>query len=140
MSRERSLRGRLALVTGGTRGIGAATTEALAGRGASVVATYRSDAESATAFAGSVSREQDGVVSVIPYDLAADPDDASSAEQLLDRVQGRHGVVDILVANASSPHAQVALAQLPADALVAKAAADIAGLHRLVVPLTPGMR
>lgn len=51
MSTPDSLAGRLALVTGGTRGIGAATSAALARLGATVVATCRSDTDSAAAFA-----------------------------------------------------------------------------------------
>lgn len=46
--------GQVALVTGGTRGIGAAISERLLGEGASVVAVYASDDESAQRFAAAV--------------------------------------------------------------------------------------
>ena len=140
MSEEQPLAGRLALVTGGTRGIGAATTRVLADLGAAVVATYRSDADSAAAVAAAAPEGRVGTVAVTAYDLAAGPGAPSSTEGLIERVQQRHGDVDILVANASAPYPQSPLAKLSADDLVAKTATDISALHRLVVALAPGMR
>lgn len=138
MSTPGPLTGRLALVTGGTRGIGAATSDALADLGATVVATYRSDEASACSFAQRTTHPQ-GSVDVLAYDTAAGPKDPASAEQLLDRVRGDHGDIDILVANASAPYPVRPLADLTADNLVTKASTDISALHRLVIALAPGM-
>lgn len=139
MSADRPLDGRLAVVTGGTRGIGAATSEALAGLGATVVATYRSKAESANAFAEDVSARAPGQVHVAAYDLAAGPADPQSAEQLL-QLASEHGDIDILVASASGPYRQAPLAEQSAEELAEKLSTDIAALHRLVIPVTGGMR
>lgn len=138
MSTPGPLTGRLALVTGGTRGIGAATTDALAGLGASVVATYRSDEASARAYAERRTHPQ-GAVDVLAYDTAAGPEDPGSAERLLDQVRRDHGDVDILVANASAPYPLLPLTDLTAEVLVAKTSTDVSALHRLVVALAPGM-
>ena len=43
------LKGKVALVTGGSRGLGAATAEALAGHGADVAISYAASAEKAQA-------------------------------------------------------------------------------------------
>jgi 3-oxoacyl-[acyl-carrier protein] reductase len=85
-----SLDGKVALVTGGSRGIGAAVSRELAGAGARVAVNYRSGAEAAEALAS----ELGGV--------AVQADVASSAEAaaLVERVEGELGPVDVLVANA----------------------------------------
>ena len=105
-----------------------------------MVATYRSDADSAAACAASAPEDHVGTVTVTPYDLAASPGVPLSAERLVEQVRHTHGEVDILVANASAPYPQAALAELSADDLVAKTATDISALHRLVTALAPGMR
>ena len=84
------LTGRVALVTGGTRGIGLATVRALAEAGATVVLTGRDEsrakeaADSAGAAAG----------------LALDVTDAKAVSSLVRSVAKEHGRLDIVVANA----------------------------------------
>ena len=85
------LSGKVALVTGGTRGIGLATVRALAGAGATVVLTGRDEAkakETAAAVAGTVSG------------LALDVTDAKAVAALVRGVAKEHGRLDIVVANA----------------------------------------
>ncbi|WP_409489314.1 SDR family NAD(P)-dependent oxidoreductase [Amycolatopsis sp. cmx-11-12] len=84
------LEGKVALVTGGTRGIGLATARALAEAGATVVLTGRDEAkakEAATA-AGAASG------------LALDVTDAKAVSTLVRGVAKEHGKLDIVVANA----------------------------------------
>ncbi|GAC1405916.1 MAG: 3-oxoacyl-ACP reductase FabG [Mycobacterium sp.] len=82
---------RVAIVTGGTRGIGAAITRRLVNAGVRVVALYRDD----TNTAAKLEAELDGVVPE-QVDIA----DASACAALVDGVLGRHGRIDHLVNNA----------------------------------------
>ncbi|ANN22378.1 3-oxoacyl-ACP reductase [Amycolatopsis orientalis] len=84
------LEGKIALVTGGTRGIGLATARALAEAGATVVLTGRDEAKAkeAAAAAGAA----DG--------LALDVTDAKAVSTLVRGVAKEHGKLDIVVANA----------------------------------------
>ena len=81
---------RVALVTGGTRGIGAAIAKALAETGHKVAATYAGNKERAEAF-----RSETGI-GVFQWDVA---DEAQCAEGVK-RVAGEIGPVDVLVNNA----------------------------------------
>jgi 3-oxoacyl-[acyl-carrier protein] reductase len=89
------LTGKTALVTGGSRGIGAATARALAGAGANVALTYSSSPEKAAA----VVRELEAF-GVKAAALHADQADASRAGALVSQVVERFGGLDILVNNA----------------------------------------
>ncbi|WP_181773113.1 SDR family NAD(P)-dependent oxidoreductase [Amycolatopsis pittospori] len=84
------LEGKVALVTGGTRGIGLATARALAEAGATVVLTGRDEAKAkeAAAAAGAASG------------LALDVTDAKAVSTLVRGVAKEHGKLDIVVANA----------------------------------------
>lgn len=90
-----SLNGRIALVTGGSRGIGAATAARLAADGAAVALTYNTSPDRA---AEVVRRIEDagGKAVAIPAD-AADPADIASA---VDQTFVDLGGLDILVNNA----------------------------------------
>jgi 3-oxoacyl-[acyl-carrier protein] reductase len=84
------LSGRVALVTGGTRGIGLATVRALAEAGATVVLTGRDEARAkeAASAAGAAAG------------LALDVTDAKAVSSLVRGVAKEHGRLDIVVANA----------------------------------------
>lgn len=94
MSKE--LAGKVALVTGGSRGIGAATARALAQKGADVVISYSSSsprAEEVTKEIGSM-----GVKGVA---LKADQAVPNEVESLIAKVVQQFGKIDILVNNAA---------------------------------------
>jgi acetoacetyl-CoA reductase len=81
---------RVALVTGGTRGIGAAIATSLAEAGHRVAATFAGNREKAEAF-----RQETGIA-VFQWDVA----DESACAEGVKRVAGEVGPVDILVNNA----------------------------------------
>jgi 3-oxoacyl-[acyl-carrier protein] reductase len=90
-----SLEGRIALVTGGSRGIGRAIVEALAGAGASVAFTYRN---SATAAEEIVAHQAGKGRKAKAY--AADAASNAASATLVDSVIKEFGRLDILVNNA----------------------------------------
>jgi 3-oxoacyl-[acyl-carrier protein] reductase len=83
------LAGRVALVTGGSRGIGAAVCAALAEAGATVAVNYRSDRTAAA-------RVTNGDGSIWQADVA----DSAAVRHMVDGVVARHGRLDVAVANA----------------------------------------
>jgi NAD(P)-dependent dehydrogenase (short-subunit alcohol dehydrogenase family) len=90
-----SLKGRVALVTGGGRGIGHAVALGLAGAGADVAVNYRRDEEAARATVAEITRlGTRGVAYQASVDVPAD-DEAMAEAVLRD-----FGCVDILVHNA----------------------------------------
>ena len=91
----RPLGGQLALVTGASRGIGAATAQALARAGAHVILTAR-DARALEAVEESI-HASGGQATIAPMDLA-EPD---AIARLAEAVTGRWGRLDVLVACAA---------------------------------------
>jgi len=89
------LDGKVALVTGGSRGIGRATAEALAEQGATVIVNYaRGEAAAREVVDGIVARG--GKAEMLGFDVA----DAAATEEAIASAAKRHGRLDILVANA----------------------------------------
>jgi 3-oxoacyl-[acyl-carrier protein] reductase len=93
------LQGRLALVTGSSRGIGRATALRLARLGADIAVNYRSDAEGATETQGAV-RALGRRAEIFAADVSAEADVA----RLFSEVEARMGPVAILVNNAGTTH------------------------------------
>ncbi|MBI3971083.1 MAG: 3-oxoacyl-ACP reductase FabG [Chloroflexi bacterium] len=95
MSTRQPLRGKIALVTGGSRGIGRAIVLALAAAGADVVVNYRVSREMAEAVAACAAR--DGV-RALPFQ--ADVTDEAAVQRLFAMVGETFGRLDVLVNNA----------------------------------------
>jgi NAD(P)-dependent dehydrogenase (short-subunit alcohol dehydrogenase family) len=87
---------RVALVSGGTRSIGAAISERLVYDGIEVAAVYRSDDSAAKALQKRLLA--DGVDWFVPYKV--DLSDSAAAGQVVDAILDRHGRIDYLVNNA----------------------------------------
>lgn len=101
-----SLEGKVALVTGATGGIGAATARALHQAGATVAITGRRAAELEALAAELGSR-----VIVAPADLA----DPAAPAALVEKVEGEGGSLDVLVNNAGFTRDMLALRMGDAD-------------------------
>jgi len=89
------LDGKIALVTGGSRGIGRACCEALAGQGATVVVNYVKGETAAREVADAIAA-RGGKADVSGFDVA----DSKAVDAAVDVLVKRHGKIDILVANA----------------------------------------
>lgn len=112
----KTLNNKIALVTGGARGIGAATVKALAEQGATVAFSYSASATAANALVAEVAA-QGGTAAA----FAADQADPAAVRGLVDAVVAKFGKLDILVANAG----------LLAGGKVDDTGADIAALDRM---------
>ena len=89
------LDGKVAVVTGGSRGIGRAVAEALAAQGAHVVVTYVRGADEAAKVVAAI-EEKGGKASAVGFDVG----DMKAAEDAIAAIAKQHGRLDILVANA----------------------------------------
>jgi NAD(P)-dependent dehydrogenase (short-subunit alcohol dehydrogenase family) len=91
-----TLTGRVALITGGTRGIGAAISESLASQGATIAAGFSRNVEGANQFAKDFAARFSAPVSIHRGNVAI-PDDC---RRVVNEVREQHGRLDILINNA----------------------------------------
>ena len=104
-----SAKGRVALVTGASRGLGLAMAEALAGAGATVLLNGR---QAATLEAAAAALRAKGLdVQPLPFDVA----DAAACREGMAELLRRHGRLDILVNNAGIQHRVPVVAWTDAD-------------------------
>jgi 3-oxoacyl-[acyl-carrier protein] reductase len=90
-----TLKSRIALVTGGSRGIGAAISKALAEAGAAVAINYRERADEANRLVDVIAKANGRAVAI-----SADVSQASAVANMVERVKSALGPIDILVNNA----------------------------------------
>jgi NAD(P)-dependent dehydrogenase (short-subunit alcohol dehydrogenase family) len=95
---HKPLAGKVALVTGGARGLGAATAQALAAQGASVAFTFVSPESVPKAAAVVAAIEGHGVRAL---SIQADQADAATAPQVIKTIVDTFGRLDIVINSAS---------------------------------------
>jgi len=126
------LSGTVALVTGGTRGLGRAVTLALAERGFTVYATGRTP-ETLESL-----RRDAGGLDVRP--VAADVADVASNAALAAHIAEEHGGLDVLVHNASLLGPRTPLADIDTDTFRRVLDVNVVGIHDLTRALAPLLR
>ena len=107
------LAGRVALVTGGTRGIGAAICRSLAGQGASVAAGFSGNRDRAEQFVKEFERDFANTGrATIHQGNVSNPQDC---RRVVQEVIEEHGRIDILVNNAGITMDKMALKMTPEE-------------------------
>jgi 3-oxoacyl-[acyl-carrier protein] reductase len=88
---------KVALVTGGSRGIGAAIAKRLAADGASVAITYAKDANAASAVVKAIERDGGNAIAIM-----ADAADTEAVKAAVEKAVAAFGRLDVLVNNAGT--------------------------------------
>jgi 3-oxoacyl-[acyl-carrier protein] reductase len=89
------LAGKVAIVTGGSKGIGAAAAKALAAEGAAVAVNYSSGKEGAERIVSQITREGGKAIAI-----KADVSNAADVKRMFEETKKALGSVDVLVNNA----------------------------------------
>jgi 3-oxoacyl-[acyl-carrier protein] reductase len=130
-----SLEGRVAIVTGGGRGIGRAVALGLAADGAQVAVNFRNDAEAAEETVSAIGSS--GGTATAYQGSVASYDEASG---VVDRVLADFGQVDILVNNAGITNRGTPVGKTPVDELERVMATIAFGSHHMSQLVLSSMR
>jgi len=126
------MKDRIALITGASRGIGAATAKLLAEHGAAVAVNYNHSEEAAKEVVAAIEAAGGRAMAV-----HADVREQAQVEAMVEQVTERLGAIDTLVANASIQFPMVPFTEYPWDGFEAKLVGELKAAFfccRAVVP------
>lgn len=127
--------GRVALVTGASSGIGAATAHILAARGMRVVVNYLSSSKSAEKVVADIEAEGGQAMAV-----QADVREAAAIESMIEQVRAAWGDIDVLVHNALIPYAVKSFQDMTWEELGGKIDAEMHAAFTLTKAVLPAMK
>jgi 3-oxoacyl-[acyl-carrier protein] reductase len=127
--------GRVALVTGGGRGVGRAVSKLLAAEGASIAVNYRRDEDAALATVKEIEAEGGRAKA-----YAASVDDVDAVASMVEAVTADFGFVDILVNNAGIASRGHAVADTDPNELERVMRTHALGPHHVSRAVLPSMR
>lgn len=127
---EGLLTGRVVFVTGGSRGIGAAAAELMAGHGAAIGVNYRASAEHANAVVDRIAQAGGRAVAV-----QGDVADRTQLEAAMKTVRDAFGPIDTLVLNASGHSGRFIPTPLADQDVTSVAHLVGEQLHAVLVPI-----
>lgn len=128
------LNGKTALVTGGSRGIGAACASALADQGAKVVVNYLNSKDRAEQVLEAIRRlGSDGMI------YKADVRDPKAVASMVEAAVDAFGKIDILVNNANINFPMKAFIELSWEEIEAKVSGELKALYNCSHAVLPGM-
>lgn len=129
------LAGRVALVTGGSRGVGRAIAVRLAADGARVAVNYRRETNAADEVVSQINRSGG---TARAYQAAID--DTDSVTGMVTSIKADLGTVDLIVSNAGSASSGRDVADTPDEEFVKLLRVHALGPLGLIRALLPGMR
>ncbi|MCP3803055.1 SDR family oxidoreductase [Allokutzneria sp. A3M-2-11 16] len=124
-----------ALVTGASRGLGAAIARRLAAQGRPVAVNYHSNAAAAAAVRDDI-RATGGIAEAV----RADATDAEDIARMCRTVEQALGGIDVLVLNATGPQPSIGIEALDRADVLAQLEFFVLGPLALVQAVLPGMR
>src|SRR5215469_6585192 len=126
--------GRVALITGAGRGIGAAVARLLASRGMRVVVNYRSSRDEADDVVASINSAGGRAMAA-----KADVRDGPAVVGMVEQVRAAMGEVEVLVHNALIPYAIKSFDEISADELGGKVEQEMRAALVVTKAVVPGM-
>jgi 3-oxoacyl-[acyl-carrier protein] reductase len=126
--------GRVALITGASRGIGAAVAQLLASRGMRVVVNYRSSRDEADEVVGSIRSAGGQAIAA-----QADVRDRSAVLGMVEQARTAMGEVQVLVHNALIPYVIKPFDEISWDELGSKLDQEIQAAFVVTKAVVPGM-